>query len=295
MIDLSQMRESTHALGDDWQRSSSGLYLPEGLAPRRRPTAIDFFCGCGGFSLGMLSAGFEVVAAVDNDETCMMTYLYNLGGVNTQAHFVSDEDVARAEKAAAKCRKEHEKMPEDAPWWLKSYLPGNGYRSGHPDIPPVRHFYLGDVRQLTGEQILKDIGMKRGEVDCVVGGPPCQGYSTSGKREIMDPRNSLVFEYARLIAEIQPKTFIMENVPGILSMVTPEGMPVVDAFCAELESGGYGTREALKKALAVSAGAGAAVRGKTRGEKEREKRDLAEADEDCRPGNPQLGLFEEVA
>lgn len=49
----------------------------------------------------------------------------------------------------------------------------------------------------------------------------------AGQRNVMDPRNSLVFEFRRLVLEVSPKTFVMENVPGLLSMVTAEGVPVI--------------------------------------------------------------------
>ena len=51
----------------------------------------------------------------------------------------------------------------------------------------------------------------------MIGGPPCQGFSHIGKRQLDDKRNKLVFEYVRLIKEIKPKYFIFENVPGIAS------------------------------------------------------------------------------
>ena len=57
----------------------------------------------------------------------------------------------------------------------------------------------------------------RGKVDIVVGGPPCQGFSTIGKRLVKDPRNELVFEFIRFVRVIRPKVFLMENVRGLLS------------------------------------------------------------------------------
>src|SRR5690606_41219849 len=59
-----------------WTRRPSGLYVP---AEERRPTAVDLFCGCGGFSLGILEAGFDVLAGVDNDCAAAQTYMVNLG------------------------------------------------------------------------------------------------------------------------------------------------------------------------------------------------------------------------
>ncbi|MBU6429933.1 MAG: DNA cytosine methyltransferase, partial [Cyanobacteria bacterium REEB65] len=94
--------------------------------------------------------------------------------------------------------------------------------------------------------------------DLVAGGPPCQGFSTAGQRNVMDPRNSLVFEFARIIIEIQPKTMVFENVPGLVSMTTPEGIPVLDALCRVFEDGGFGAYEALRNSLLTSSGMGLA-------------------------------------
>lgn len=57
-----------------------------------------------------------------------------------------------------------------------------------------------------------------GVLDAVVGGPPCQGFSLIGKRAFDDPRNQLVFEFARLVGALKPRYFVMENVPGIRSV-----------------------------------------------------------------------------
>jgi len=59
-------------------------------------------------------------------------------------------------------------------------------------------------------------GSWSGEVDCVAGGPSCQGFSAIGGRDPDDPRNSLVLEFARIVAEVQPRCFVLENVPGLL-------------------------------------------------------------------------------
>jgi DNA (cytosine-5)-methyltransferase 1 len=56
-----------------------------------------------------------------------------------------------------------------------------------------------------------------GEVDVIFGGPPCQGFSTMGKRELADERNCLVYAFADLIAALRPRYFVMENVPGLAS------------------------------------------------------------------------------
>lgn len=73
-----------------------------------------------------------------------------------------------------------------------------------------------DIFKLTGSDILKTVNNK--SVDVVIGGPPCQGFSLAGLRQKDDERNMLVFQFARIINELKPKAFVMENVIGILSM-----------------------------------------------------------------------------
>lgn len=130
------------------------------------------------------------------------------------------------------------------------------------DEPPVEHFFQGDVRYLTGDLILNALGLARGDITAVIGGPPCQGFSRAGHRNVMDPRNSLVFDFARIVCELQPKTFVMENVTGIVDMLTPEGVPVLDALALVFENGGFGAYDALRRSLYGSSGAIAAIKGK---------------------------------
>ena len=71
--------------------------------------------------------------------------------------------------------------------------------------------YRQDISELTGETFLKD----HGEIDVVIGGPPCQGFSLIGKRDSTDERNQLVMEYMRIVSEVKPRYFVMENVSGL--------------------------------------------------------------------------------
>lgn len=238
----------------------SGLLVPF----RKRPTAIDLFSGCGGMSLGIIQAGFEVVAAADWDVIAMETYCTNLGSYPLNMHFITPEDEERME--------EHLNRGEKKKGIQAFPVSGSGWISHHPDMPPVKHVWVGDIRKLTGTEILNALGMERGEVDLVCGGPPCQGFSRLGKQDVMDPRNSLVFEWARMVLEIMPKTIMMENVPGILNMVTLEGIPVMDALCRVLADGGFGTLDALKRSLVASSGAGIAMSSKPQGQQNGKKR-----------------------
>lgn len=77
---------------------------------------------------------------------------------------------------------------------------------------------LGDIRALEPEGLLAAAGMTFGEPFLICGGPPCQPFSTAGKRlGINDPRGSLFREYVRMIDCIRPRFFVMENVKGLIS------------------------------------------------------------------------------
>lgn len=88
------------------------------------------------------------------------------------------------------------------------------YKENHKDVD----FILKDIYELDGKELLKRLKLDEGELDIIIGGPPCQGFSTVGKRNKNDPRNNLFKEYLRIVSKIKPKVFVMENVTGILSM-----------------------------------------------------------------------------
>jgi DNA (cytosine-5)-methyltransferase 1 len=260
----------------DYVELSNGLIVPEHVARELvRPRAVDLFSGAGGMSLGMIQGGFDVVAAVDSDPICALTYLTNLGAYPMQFHWIEPKDEARMEKAIEK-----ELFRQNKKKRIVEAMTSGSNRDNISELhgfTGVGHFFLGDIRKLPGAKILDAIGLKRGELECVAGSPPCQGFSTSGKRDVMDPRNSLVFEFCRLVIELHPKTMIFENVPGIMSMVTPDGIPVLDAMTRILEDGGFGTMNALKRSIANQLGI-ALVRGKKRSSP-KEQEEETEADE----------------
>ncbi len=72
-----------------------------------------------------------------------------------------------------------------------------------------------DIAFTTGKDIRSISAIGNKEIDIVFGGPPCQGFSLMGKRMLDDPRNSLAFHFIRLIGELQPKYFVLENVRGM--------------------------------------------------------------------------------
>lgn len=73
-----------------------------------------------------------------------------------------------------------------------------------------------DLSRLSGRSLLEKARLSAGSVDVVFGGPPCQGFSLIGKRQAQDERNQLLFHFARLVREIKPSYFVLENVPGLL-------------------------------------------------------------------------------
>lgn len=76
----------------------------------------------------------------------------------------------------------------------------------------------GDIRNLKPETLLENVGLHIGEPFLICGGPPCQPFSTAGKRlGINDPRGSLFMDFIRMIDYIRPRFFVMENVKGIMS------------------------------------------------------------------------------
>lgn len=84
------------------------------------------------------------------------------------------------------------------------------------NFPNTRH--LGkDIAKLKGALLLKEANLKKGELTGLIGGPPCQGFSTIGKCDPDDVRNSLFGHFMRLVKETKPSFFVAENVPGILN------------------------------------------------------------------------------
>ena len=75
-----------------------------------------------------------------------------------------------------------------------------------------------DINKISAAEILSLSRLKVGEIDCIFGGPPCQSFSLAGKREgLNDERGLLVFRFIELVRQLRPKTFVMENVKGMVN------------------------------------------------------------------------------
>jgi DNA (cytosine-5)-methyltransferase 1 len=138
---------------------------------------LDLFCGCGGLSLGLEQAGFNVVLGIDFWSDALVTFEAN--HLNSKTH----------------CQ----------------------------DLSEVNFEYIKDEYLPNG-------------VDVIVGGPPCQGFSISGKRNPEDPRNQLYTSFLKAVELFRPKAFIMENVPNLASMSQGK---IKDTIINEFESLGY--------------------------------------------------------
>jgi len=160
----------------------------------KRPIAVDLFCGAGGMSLGFEQAGFQVVAAVDNDP------------INVAVH-----------------------------------------QKNFPDCETLQ----SDLARLSGKGLRKLTKLRDSVIDVLFGGPPCQGFSLIGKRRPDDERNDLVLHFARLVRELGPRYFVMENVPGLL---IGQARTLFDMFRAKIRKAGYEIAEPVQTLNAVDFG-----------------------------------------
>lgn len=119
---------------------------------------------------------------------------------------------------------------------------GATFAATHPEAT----FIGGPIQNVTPEMLLKAAGKKRGEIDVIVGGPPCQGYSVyNHQRGEDDPRAGLFREYLRIVEGIQPRWLVMENVTGITSI---SGGNIVREIFDGMESLGYRVEMKVLKA-----------------------------------------------
>lgn len=89
------------------------------------------------------------------------------------------------------------------------------FRANHPEAW-CDH---ADITEVAPPKVRAELGLKKGDLDVLVGGPPCQGFSINAPdRFLSDSRNRLFKDYIRFLEEFRPKTFLFENVPGLLSL-----------------------------------------------------------------------------
>jgi DNA (cytosine-5)-methyltransferase 1 len=129
-------------------------------------------------------------------------------------------------------------QPEDADLRLEL---GDGLRDIYRTNFPKSVEIGGDITGVSKESL--DAFVEQiGQIDAIIGGPPCQGFSLSGKRRVDDPRNSLFRHYLRFVDAFQPKIAVLENVRLLTSMKSPNGGYVKDEISSEFKSHGYSVR-----------------------------------------------------
>jgi DNA (cytosine-5)-methyltransferase 1 len=116
------------------------------------------------------------------------------------------------------------------------------YKLNHPETK----FISGPVQDISAEKILSELNIKPGELDCIIGGPPCQAFSVyNHQRGMHDERSGLFREYLRIVAGLLPKYVVIENVPGMNSV--EDGIAVTE-IKQGLKKIGYNVEIALLKA-----------------------------------------------
>lgn len=110
----------------------------------------------------------------------------------------------------------------------------NTYKRNHT----TANVLTADIRTLDAEEIRNQLGLERGELDLVAGGPPCQGFSINAPiRSVLDQRNHLFKEYLRFVDAFAPRAILIENVPGLVSF---EHGATLHAILNALADLGYG-------------------------------------------------------
>ena len=119
--------------------------------------------------------------------------------------------------------------------WANEVMPiySESLRYNHPQTIVE----TGDIREVNALKVRKSLGLDPGDLDLLAGGPPCQGFSINAPlRSSQDERNHLFVEFLRFVEELQPKTVLIENVPGIVSFSSGG---TVHAILNALETLGY--------------------------------------------------------
>jgi len=192
---------------------------------------IDLFAGAGGLSEGFIRAGFNPIAHVEMNKDACDT-------LKTRAayHWLKENG---KEKIYYDYLKSETKNKEE--FWRNNNIPSN-----------IIHSVINtEISKETLPDIFRKIDSELGgkKVDLIIGGPPCQAYSIVGRaRKDMesDPRNHLYKYYVQFLEKYQPRMFVFENVPGILSAKNGEYLQkIFDA----VENAGYNVNIPQKKHL----------------------------------------------
>ena len=190
---------------------------------------IELFAGCGGLSLGLEKAGFELVLANELSPMAGETFTYNFLKENLSELAESKEKHTEAFWLSSKYSDLSQRLRENP-----FAYPELG--EGETDIPEnpsdlKGKLVIGNIIHLNqllerNPQLAKELkdGFGSNGVDLVSGGPPCQSFSLAGLRRKDCDKNTLPWEFANFVEHVQPKFAILENVSGILRAFKEDGV-----------------------------------------------------------------------
>jgi len=115
--------------------------------------------------------------------------------------------------------------------------------STHQKNFPDSAAFAVDLSEETGDTLREMASLNGTEIDVVFGGPPCQGFSFGGLQDVNDERNQLVYDFARLVRQLQPKYFVMENVKGLMS---GKSASILKSLLLRLKRAGYHIVEPIR-------------------------------------------------
>ena len=192
---------------------------------------IELFAGCGGLTLGLERAGFELLMANELSPMAAETFAYNHCHENLRA--LADEDTPKKSEKTLWLSSQFQD--------LKSRLRENPFKypplgQGISDMPKLPSdlkgkMVVGNLIQLneflqSNPEYVKEMksGFGSGGVDLISGGPPCQSFSLAGMRKKDCDKNSLPWEFANFVEILKPKFALLENVTGILRPFKEDGV-----------------------------------------------------------------------
>lgn len=182
---------------------------------------IELFSGCGGLSLGLDKAGFELIFANELSPMAGETFAYNLLGEDLDKLAKQDKKSEQTYWISSQYNELSRRLRE-SPFEYPDL--GNGITDIPTDPNQIRgKLIIGNIIQLnqllkSRPKLLKTVksGFGSSGVDLVSGGPPCQSFSLAGLRKKNCDKNSLPWEFAKFVGMVQPKFVVLENVSGIL-------------------------------------------------------------------------------
>lgn len=180
---------------------------------------IELFAGCGGLTLGLESAGFELVLANELSPMAGETFAYNFFEEDLTSEVPRKTKWLSSNFSDAEMAKRLREDPRTFPGVRekRNYLRDLEGAEGGLIIGSIVHLndWLRESNNKKSLELLRS-GFNRNGVDLVSGGPPCQSFSMAGMRDYNNSRNVLPWEFAKFVEMIQPRFALLENVTGIL-------------------------------------------------------------------------------